>query len=104
VTYPEHAIVSEHFLAALEDNASLPVVRFTAFSDNVPVPNAVHADFLAAGIPAMLVYDTQGLRYPQFGTANDTPEHLDYERMARAVAGLGHAVLKLAGGFAEPAQ
>lgn len=97
VGYPQHAVVSDHFFDALSASASLPVKRFTALSDGAPVPSALHLDFVAEGYPGILVFDTHKLRYPQFGSAEDVAEQLDYERMARVVAGLEQAVWALSG-------
>ena len=39
-------------------------------------------------IPALMVTDTAPYRYPHYHLASDTPDKLDYERLARVVAGL----------------
>jgi hypothetical protein len=44
--------------------------------------------FRQFGFPAVAVSDTGAFRYPHYRTAQDTPEKLDYGRMARVVAGL----------------
>ena len=43
-----------------------------------------------------MVTDTAPFRYPYYHTANDTPDKVDYDRMARVVLGLKRVVLKLA--------
>ena len=43
-------------------------------------------------MPGVLVTDTSFMRFPYYHTAEDTPEKLDYDRMARLVVGL-HGVL-----------
>jgi Peptidase family M28 len=101
VSYPEHALISDHFGVAFGSRLSLPVQRFTGLSDNPPVPLGAQRAFLERGIPSLLVYDTQSLRYPDFGTPKDTAERLDYERMARVVVGLHDGISTLAGGFGE---
>jgi hypothetical protein len=40
--------------------------------------------------------DTAPLRYRYYHTPQDTPEKLDYDRMARVVAGLARVVAHLA--------
>ncbi|MCP3906152.1 MAG: M28 family peptidase [Planctomycetes bacterium] len=52
-----------------------------------------HWAFWQAGYRAIMVTDTAMYRYPHYHTPNDTPDQLDYERMARVVEGLG-AVLE----------
>jgi hypothetical protein len=44
-----------------------------------------------------MVTDTAPFRYPWYHTAEDTPEKLDYERLARAVTGLDAVVRNLTG-------
>jgi len=53
--------------------------------------------FWEEGYPAVMVTDTAFYRYGQYHTLRDTPEIIDYERMARVVAGLGHVLGGLAG-------
>jgi hypothetical protein len=44
-----------------------------------------------------MVTDTAFYRYRHYHSATDTPEKIDYVRMARVVEGLGRAVGELAG-------
>jgi hypothetical protein len=45
-----------------------------------------------------MVTDTAFLRYPHYHLPSDTPDKLDYERLARVVTGLLGVVRKLARG------
>ena len=56
-----------------------------------------HWSFRQEGYPAIMVTDTAPFRYPLYHEAEDMPERLDYDRMARVVAGIGRVVAKLAG-------
>jgi Zn-dependent M28 family amino/carboxypeptidase len=47
-----------------------------------------HWAFWQAGYPAMMVTDTAPFRYPWYHTADDTPDKIDYERLAHVVDGL----------------
>ena len=47
-----------------------------------------HWSFWQAGYPAVEITDTAPFRYAHYHTAADTPEQLDYDRLARVVAGL----------------
>ncbi|HYT15861.1 MAG TPA: M28 family peptidase, partial [Burkholderiales bacterium] len=49
------------------------------------------------GWPAVMVTDTAPFRYPHYHTPQDTPDKLDYERLARVVKGLEGVVRELAG-------
>jgi Zn-dependent M28 family amino/carboxypeptidase len=50
------------------------------------------------GWPALMVTDTAPFRYPHYHTLRDTPDKLDYERLARVVKGLEAVVRDLASG------
>jgi Peptidase family M28 len=56
-----------------------------------------HWSFWTVGYPAVMVTDTAPFRYPYYHSPEDTPEKLDYERMARVVGGLELVVQDLAG-------
>jgi hypothetical protein len=57
-----------------------------------------HWAFWEAGYPAVMITDTAPFRYPHYHLASDTPDKVDYDRMARVVAGLEHVVRDLADG------
>jgi Zn-dependent M28 family amino/carboxypeptidase len=54
-----------------------------------------HWAFWQVGYPALMITDTAPFRYPYYHTAEDTPDKLDYERMARVVDGLHKVVQSL---------
>lgn len=54
-----------------------------------------HWSFWEHGYPALMVTDTAFFRSPFYHTAEDTPETLDYERLARVVQGLATVVAEL---------
>jgi hypothetical protein len=56
-----------------------------------------HQAFWAYGFPALMVTDTAPFRYPHYHTSHDTPEKLDYARLARVVLGLQGALAGIAG-------
>ena len=47
------------------------------------------------GFPAVLISDTAADRNPAYHTESDTAEHLDYDRMAKVVQGVGQAILDM---------
>lgn len=55
-----------------------------------------HWSFWKVGYPALMVTDTAPYRYPHYHEPTDTPERLDYERMARVVEGVREVVIDLA--------
>jgi hypothetical protein len=51
-----------------------------------------HWSFWQEGYPAIMITDTAHLRNRHYHLLTDTPEKLDYERMARVVVGIGNIV------------
>ena len=55
-----------------------------------------HWAFWQQGYKAIMVTDTAPFRYEYYHRSQDTPEKLDYDRMARVVDGLQKTILELA--------
>jgi len=55
-----------------------------------------HAAYLDEGYPALMVTDTAPYRYPHYHTREDTPDKVDFDRLARVVQGLEGVVRDLA--------
>ena len=55
-----------------------------------------HASFAAQGIPALMITDTAVFRDPHYHTPADTPDKVDYQKLARITAGLARALHHLA--------
>jgi Zn-dependent M28 family amino/carboxypeptidase len=75
-------------ISSFRKNARFP-------SEGVAAPAAIpgvswsdHWSFRKHGYPAIMVTDTAFYRYPHYHLPSDTPEQLDYERMARVTLGL----------------
>ena len=51
--------------------------------------------FWQQGYPGIMITDTAPYRYPHYHTAGDTPEKIDYARLARVVQGLVRMVTAL---------
>ncbi|HJT32928.1 MAG TPA: M28 family peptidase [Pirellulales bacterium] len=69
------------------------------------VPNVVpgvgwsdHWSFWQEGYQAVMITDTAVFRNPNYHRAGDTPDTLDYERMARVVEGIEHVIREVAAG------
>lgn len=71
----------------LETLASPSIVPGVSWSDQ--------RSFWREGYPAVMVTDTAFYRYAHYHQASDTPEKLDYRRMARVVEGLSGALALL---------
>ncbi|MCW5775482.1 MAG: M28 family peptidase [Phycisphaeraceae bacterium] len=101
-----------NFIAFVGNRASRSLVRrcvesfrsHTAFpaegaalSMIVPrVGSSDHWAFWKQGYPAVMVTDTAPYRYRHYHKPSDTPEKLDYDRMARVTAGLERVIAELA--------
>jgi Iap family predicted aminopeptidase len=56
-----------------------------------------HWSFWQQGYPAIMITDTAPYRYPHYHSATDTPEKINYDCLARVVAGLQRVIGHLAG-------
>src|SRR2546426_93151 len=56
-----------------------------------------HAAFWLHGRRAIMISDTAPFRYPYYHSELDTPDKLDYTRLARVVAGVARVVRDVAG-------
>jgi hypothetical protein len=54
-----------------------------------------HWSFWQIGVPAVMITDTAPFRNPHYHTASDTPDTLDYDRLARVTSGLEAVVRAL---------
>jgi hypothetical protein len=57
-----------------------------------------HWSFWQQGYPAIMITDTAPFRYPFYHSIDDTPDKLDYQRMARVVDGLANVISELCDG------
>jgi hypothetical protein len=55
-----------------------------------------HWAFRSFGFPAIMVTDTALFRYPHYHLPSDTPDKVDYERLARITKGLERLVREVA--------
>jgi len=58
--------------------------------------------FWEEGYPGVMITDTALFRYKYYHTLSDTPEKLDYDRMARVASGLARVIVDAAGGTTSP--
>lgn len=102
-----------NFIAVIGDVGSRKLVReviasfrrYAEFpSEGGAVPSFVpgagwsdHWSFWQAGYPAVMITDTAPFRYRYYHTPEDTPDKLDFDRMARVVAAVEAIVGEFAG-------
>jgi len=77
-------------------------VKFPLWS--LALPESIHeirlsdnSSFWDQGYPALMVTDTSFLRNPHYHQATDTPDTLDYERMAEVTVGVAGGTCRVAG-------
>jgi Zn-dependent M28 family amino/carboxypeptidase len=75
-------------IAAFRTHAQFPSDGLAAPAFIPGVDWSDHGSFWEAGYPALMVTDTAPYRYPHYHTAQDTPDKVDYERLAHVVRGL----------------
>jgi len=78
---------------ALLSSGAIPVESIRAPSALAGVRWSDHHSFRRLGMPAVMVSDTAFMRIDDYHTPDDTPDKLDYERMAGLVRAL-HSLLK----------
>ncbi len=83
-------------LAAFRAGSNFPVETTATFGWIPGVSWSDHLSFWREGYRAVMVTDTAFHRYPHYHSAQDTPDRLDYPRMARVVEGLAGMLLRLA--------
>lgn len=103
-----------NFIAFVGNLSSRGLLRraIRAFRNSTPFPSeggtvpgwvmgagwSDHWSFWKEGYRAIMVTDTALFRYPYYHSAQDTPDKVRYEPMARVVNGLAHVIADLANG------
>jgi hypothetical protein len=101
-----------NFIAFVSNMENAPWVRLllTAFRRHAQFPSeggavwewipgidwSDHWSFWQQGYPAVMVTDTAPNRYPHYHTNADTPDKVDYVRLARVVSGLQRVIVDVA--------
>ncbi len=93
----ESSALVRQALAAFRDASDFPAQGLAAPAHTMGVTLSDHSAYNRHGYPALMITDTAFMRYPYYHTAQDTPEKLDYESMARVVTGLSKTIAALAG-------
>ena len=83
-------------IGAFRKSAKFPSEGVAAPSFIPGVTWSDHWSFRRHGYPAIMITDTAFYRYPHYHLPSDTPDKLDYERMARVTLGLAAMLNELA--------
>src|SRR5260221_3401036 len=83
-------------LASFRAQAQFPAEGVAAPAGMPGVTWSAHWSFRQHGYPAIMVTDTAFYRYPHYHLPSDTPQKLDYARMARVTLSLAAVIRELA--------
>lgn len=83
-------------VAAFREHSDFPVECCAMFENVAGIGWSDHTAFWKEGYPAFMVTDTAPFRYPYYHTAQDTPDKIDYDSLARVTEGLCGMVAALA--------
>lgn len=83
-------------VAAFRSASDFPLEYVSTFGWVPGVDWSDHGSFWNEGYPAIMITDTALYRYPYYHSARDTPDKLDYARLARVTAALVAVVEALA--------
>ena len=83
-------------VAAFRAASDFPIEHVATFGWVPGVDWSDHGSFWSEGYPAIMITDTALYRYPYYHSARDTPDKVDYARLARVTAALAAVVEALA--------
>lgn len=92
VSSPEDRQLTRDFKKSMANGAKLPVYSINAPSLVAGVNFSDHRSYWAHGWPALMVTDTAFFRNVEYHKEGDTPDRLDYKRMADVVFGVYSAL------------
>ena len=83
-------------LGSFREHSAFPSEGVSAPGTMAGIHWSDHWSFWQEGYAAVMVTDTALFRYPHYHANTDTPDKIDYERLARVVAGLADVTVDLA--------
>ena len=89
---------TQALVEAFQNNPELPLVKSKIPFNGRIIPAvrlSDHASFWDQGFKAVMITDTAFYRNPNYHQPTDTPDTLDYERMAKVVTGVYAAITML---------
>jgi hypothetical protein len=98
VANPPSRSLLHRVIGSFRRHAAFPSEGAVGLESIAGVSWSDHWAYWKFGWPAVMVTDTAPFRYPHYHTLRDTPDKLDYERLARVVQGLEGVLRDLASG------
>lgn len=81
---------------SMRTSEDLSVYSINVPQENLAASKSDHTNYWREGWPAVMISDTVSYRNPNYHTAQDTADTLDYAKMAKVVDGAAAAVVDLA--------
>jgi Zn-dependent M28 family amino/carboxypeptidase len=88
-------VLLERTMVAFRAHSDMRAVSLSPLALRKKILCGDHAAFWREGFSALMVTDTAAYRYPHYHTAEDTPDKVDYDLLARVTEGLACAVIRL---------
>ena len=95
VAMPGSRTFLHEVVAAFRRHTKFPTIGGTAPDQFEGIGWSDHWSFWHLGYPAVMVTDTALYRYPYYHTPEDTPEKVDYDKLARITIGLEKTIRDL---------
>jgi hypothetical protein len=83
-------------LGSFRRHTSFPTIGGVAHSFIKGIAWSDHASFDEQGVPAIMITDTALFRYRHYHRPSDTPDKLDYGRLARITKGIERTIREIA--------
>jgi hypothetical protein len=86
----------QEVMALFRQNTNFPSIGGVAPGVIPGINWSDHGSFVEYGFQAVMITDTAIFRYPHYHKPTDTPDRLDYERMARITKGIERVIRSMA--------
>lgn len=87
--------ITRHFKKYMKSGSTLPVAAISAPATMVGIDFSDHQNYWKNDYPAVMITDTSFFRNHNYHKTSDTPDTLDYTRMAEVVKGVFWGIVNL---------
>jgi len=93
----ESAGLVQEMVGSFRRHAQFPCEGGAAPAQIEDISRSDQVAFWQCGYPGVMVTDTANFRYPHYHQPSDTPDKVNYDRLARVVTGLRDVILEMTG-------
>jgi hypothetical protein len=93
----ESAGLVQQMVGSFRRHAQFPCEGGAAPAQMEGISRSDQVAFWLCGYPGVMITDTANFRYPHYHQPSDTPDQVNYDRLARVVTGLRDVVLEISG-------